>query len=441
MARTTRGALTRPELPAGSRKTLNDALHDLHRQAGWPSMRELAADVKAARLMSVPPSHSRIHDAFTKPRLPQCELLAAVVCVMGSRAHLLAPAVAPDSLWPRFYKLWLAVAEEQQAVYDTLDVAPSVPHADHGPSDSPAGRASTADATGVAGDRSPWSSAEELLRASFKFTDGTRTPPRNSSGSSQERTIAAVLPDPGASRAVFIGTSAFDELEDLPGVPNGIHDLRAVLTDARFGSFAPDRATAVLNPADASQALTPLEQASSDATDTLLVYIACHGLITRYRGELSLALPTSRPQSSFTALPYEWVRELVADSHAQRRIVILDCCFSGRALQNTMSDTDPLSAMATIEGSYVMTSSGATSLALAPSGERYTAFTGALLDTLTRGLPQGPSILDLDTIYRTVAAVLRQRGHPLPQRTSHNSIASLGLVKNAAFRTPSSHET
>jgi hypothetical protein len=37
------GALPRPELPPGPRRELNDALHDLHHQAGWPSLRTLAA--------------------------------------------------------------------------------------------------------------------------------------------------------------------------------------------------------------------------------------------------------------------------------------------------------------------------------------------------------------------------------------------------------------
>jgi hypothetical protein len=423
MARTTRGALARPELSAGPRKALNDALHDLHRQAGWPSMRELAADVKRAGLMHVPPSHTRIHDAFTKSRLPQCELLSAVVRATAQRARMLDPRIDPDVVWEHFYALWQTIAKEQQQAYAALDVvagalfddAPAPLAVAEGVSNTPAGTRVHRPPPQVAETASPPATVRSPMQ-------GLHRRPRS------------VLPDPAASRAVFIGTSVFDHLDDIPGVAAGLHDLSAAFTDPQIASFIQARTAVVHNPADASQALTPLETAAQDADDTLLLYIACHGLLSAYAGELSLALRGSRPQSSFTAVPYQWVRELVADSPAQRKIVFLDCCFSGRALEGAMSGDDVLNGVAAISGTYVMTASSSTRVAMAPRGERYTTFTGALLHTLTAGLPEGAEVLDLDTIYQNVTSLLRQRNAPLPQRSSQNTIGALGLARNMAYQ-------
>ncbi|MFB7271648.1 hypothetical protein [Streptomyces sp. NPDC056244] len=40
----------------------------------------------------------------------------------------------------------------------------------------------------------------------------------------------SVLPDPGATRAVLIGTSHYDHLESLPAVSNNLTSLAEALT-------------------------------------------------------------------------------------------------------------------------------------------------------------------------------------------------------------------
>jgi len=52
-----------------------------------------------------------------------------------------------------------------------------------------------------------------------------------------------------------------------------------------------------------------------------------------------------------------------------------------------------------IEGTYTLTATAANAVALAPLGDRYTAFTGALLGLLTKGIPDGPELLTFDQIY------------------------------------------
>src|SRR5215207_7683982 len=65
------GPLPRPDLPPGSHRDLNDALHDLHHRAGWPSLRRLATDAGC--------SHTTVSNVFSSSKLPNWGTLELVV--------------------------------------------------------------------------------------------------------------------------------------------------------------------------------------------------------------------------------------------------------------------------------------------------------------------------------------------------------------------------
>ncbi|MFG2638080.1 caspase family protein [Streptomyces sp. NPDC048362] len=133
-----------------------------------------------------------------------------------------------------------------------------------------------------------------------------------------------------------------------------------------------------------------------------------------------------------TGLPYDWVREvLLLDSRAERHVVILDCCYSGLAL-GRMSAGTGLADQAAVEGSFLLAAAAETRTALAPAGETYTAFTGALLEALRRGIPGGPALVDLGALYRHLRLTLEARGHPVPQARDRNSGAQVALGRNQA---------
>ncbi len=82
-------ALPRPELAPGPSRTLNDALHDLHHRAGWPSLRALARDTGV--------SHTTVSKTFSAPTLPTWGTLELVV-------------EALDGDTAEFHDLWLAAS-------------------------------------------------------------------------------------------------------------------------------------------------------------------------------------------------------------------------------------------------------------------------------------------------------------------------------------------
>jgi hypothetical protein len=163
----------------------------------------------------------------------------------------------------------------------------------------------------------------------------------------------------------------------------------------------------------------------------LLVYFAGHGLLDERTSDLFLALPDSGPGLLHRALRYDDVRRLVMDaSVADGKVVILDCCYSGAAMQGGMSASTSMADQARIEGSYLLTASAETKLALAPLDEPLTAFTGELLAALEHGVPDGPEYLDLDTLYWHTRRELEAKGRPVPQQRARNGGRSIALARN-----------
>jgi predicted transcriptional regulator len=240
----------------------------------------------------------------------------------------------------------------------------------------------------------------------------------------------AGLPNPDASRAVLVGVSEYSTLEELPAVPNNVATLRRLLTDPDLWGLPDEHCRTLVNPTSVEQVLDTLHTAATAATDALLFYFAGHGLLDD-RLDLHLALPGSDSDRLYRAVRYDDVRrEIVGAKRVFGKVVILDCCYSGRALLGGMSGAVELADHARVDGSYVMTASAETKLALAPPGEEYTAFTGALVDKLAHGLENGPDLLDMETIFFHVRADLQARHRPVPQQRTRNDGRAIALVRN-----------
>jgi Tol biopolymer transport system component len=242
------------------------------------------------------------------------------------------------------------------------------------------------------------------------------------------------LPDPGRSRAVLIGVSEFTTLEPLPAVANNLTALASCLQDRDLWGLPDQHCQVVAQPDTPEMVAEAVHAAAEKASDTLLVYYSGHGLVDSWTSEkLLLALPRTVTGRPHTTVPFEWVRQPLLNSRASRRIVILDCCYSGRALGTMGDSTVAVADQAFISGTFLLASAPENSPALAPPGEKYTAFTGALIELLTCGCEGGPELLDLDTIYRHVRHNLLSRGLPEPQARERNLAGSLRLVRNRAL--------
>jgi hypothetical protein len=253
------------------------------------------------------------------------------------------------------------------------------------------------------------------------------------------------LPSRNASRAVLIGCSNFQYLDSLPAVRNNIAALSKCFLNKELWGLQRENLTEVVDPITNPEMLDPIHTAAEDATDTLMIYYAGHGIVDR-RSNLLLALKGSVSNKPYTATPYENIRDIVIETRARRRIVILDCCYSGRALGtmgvSTANAAEAIAQSADAEGTFVLAAAAENTTALAPPDEEYTAFTGELVWLLENGDPDGPDLWNMDSLYRTLFHKLKARGRPAPQKRDRNTVGDMPIFRNRAKAVPKlSHTT
>ncbi|WP_104482445.1 caspase family protein [Actinokineospora auranticolor] len=230
-----------------------------------------------------------------------------------------------------------------------------------------------------------------------------------------------------SSRAVLIGVSSYhdERLPGIPVVPRCLNDLARV-----FADLAP---SVLLDQPDLSALSAGLTAAMAGVEDVLLVYYIGHGIVGR-KHELYLGMPgTDFDHPVFGSLPYEALRERVLDSPAATKIVILDCCFSGRALGEPLAD--PAGAVVgqlAIDGTYLLTSTESNRVSLILPGESHTAFTGRLLRILDSGIPAAGDYLTIDEVYRQLLASMISEGLPRPQKRGTRTADRYPIALNRA---------
>ncbi|MFF5808256.1 caspase family protein [Streptomyces sp. NPDC012746] len=213
--------------------------------------------------------------------------------------------------------------------------------------------------------------------------------------------------------AVLIGVSTYEEMDSVPSIANNIKSLRNLAADGL--GIPVGNIFTVNDPATSAEVHVAIERASEaadPASGALFIYFAGHGWTDR--GRLMLGLVGSSRSRQWSALDFNNLRIQIADSQIGSRVVVLDSCYSGAALD--VLGPEDLASSAGIAGTYVLTAANATTAALAPPGEHFTTFTGLLIKALTEGIPGGPPVINTDVLYRYVERAARERGLPLPGR-------------------------
>jgi ribosomal protein L7/L12 len=244
--------------------------------------------------------------------------------------------------------------------------------------------------------------------------------------------------DPARSRIVLVGTPAYDDptLPDVPAVANNVADLAGVLTHPDLGGFSAAHCMVAPPRSGIAQIGDLLMDAAAEAEDLLLFYYSGHGMLGPLRRELYLGLAGTRhDRLAFTALPFDAVRDACLASRARSRVVILDSCFSGRAIGETLAGTEEsVLGQIQVSGTYTLTSAPANRTALILPGERHTAFTGRMLSLMRTGSSAAGPLLSLGDVYRHLYAQLLAEGLPVPQQRGTETADQLGLVRNAVTK-------
>lgn len=235
---------------------------------------------------------------------------------------------------------------------------------------------------------------------------------------------------------MLIGAGHFPEspeLVDLPAVRENLTGLWHRLTNETTGVLTAGHCQITDPMASVAELGRAIGRAAAEASDLLLIYYAGHGLLDD-RGRLYLAVSqTLASAPKYSALGVDLLREDVGNSGAAARVLVLDCCFSGRAIEVMGDEQGLVRGQLAVAGTYTLTSTTANAPAYSLAGHRYTAFTGALLAAL-----DNPKPLSLDEIYRKVAEDLQARGLPRPQQRTTNTAGELALVRGRSVAEPPS---
>ncbi len=213
--------------------------------------------------------------------------------------------------------------------------------------------------------------------------------------------------NPQSAQVVLIGNSKYPEdktkLNDLPTVSNNVKALFRVLSDKNILGIPSKNIIPLIDETNHSTIALKIKQAAEATLDTLIVYYAGHGLVGM-DGNLYLAVgETVVKDYELTALNFETIRKQFKNSNANKKILILDCCYAGRVNQHgMMSDTPGLKTKVNIDGTYALMATGPNREAISPPGDKYTAFTRFLIEILEQGLPNDRGVITLDEIYQYI---------------------------------------
>ncbi|MFF2656246.1 tetratricopeptide repeat protein [Kitasatospora sp. NPDC058032] len=235
---------------------------------------------------------------------------------------------------------------------------------------------------------------------------------------------------------MLVGASDYTD-PDLPGLPavrRTVTDLAAHFTDPDHGIVPEKHCTVLLNEGSLPRIGQTLRDVARAAEDLLLVYFTGHGLIGGGRHDLYLALSHSEYESpEFNSLEYDKLRATVLNSRAATKIIVLDCCFSGRAVTGTMAGSGTPIAQLEVTGTYVLASSPRDQVSLSPPGEDHTAFSGRLLRLLREGIVGGPEELTVLELYKRLATTMRAENLPVPRNRGTENADQTALGLNRAF--------
>ena len=168
--------------------------------------------------------------------------------------------------------------------------------------------------------------------------------------------------------ALLIGNQNYPEASGfapLNSPHNDVMALEAVLKDPDYGRF--DEVTVLLDK-PYEDTLIAIQQAlrSKSKNDVLLIYYSGHGK-TDDNNDLYLAAPNTRSENlEITSVEARKVAKMMGDSHAEKTVLVLDCCHAGAFPAGFKSD-DAVQAQAdryaNSGGSYVLMACGAYELA------------------------------------------------------------------------------
>jgi tetratricopeptide (TPR) repeat protein len=259
---------------------------------------------------------------------------------------------------------------------------------------------------------------------------------------------------PETTLAIILGASEFpyssEHYPPMLSFENSAEDFRKYLLSAtEFG--LPQKN--LLNLFDTEKTAPQIDiviseflQRSAKQARDLLIYYVGHGSFTGPNQDYYLALRSttySNPGISSLRM-VDLARRLREDARDLRRFLILDSCFSAATFREFQSAPLKLVRVKTEEslppsGTALLCSSSRNEVSMAPSGQRYTMFSGSLLEVLRTGDARLRGDFTLEDLGERVRSYIQEkykdeavRAQVLVPDQSKGDIARIPLFRNVA---------
>lgn len=197
------------------------------------------------------------------------------------------------------------------------------------------------------------------------------------------------------SIAVLIGVSEYktdtDDFWDLPNCINNVKKLQELLQNPKICNFQPENVHLFKGKVESAETVPLFELAKERSKqDLFLIYFTGHGTLESDTLELYLAFSNTRKVAlQTTAIRIDDIISILKKSQAGRKILILDCCFSGAIKERYMGEKDVLiKSKLNTEGTFIMAASSAREPAKASPSEEYSLFSKYLIKSLDEGIQE-----------------------------------------------------
>jgi hypothetical protein len=248
---------------------------------------------------------------------------------------------------------------------------------------------------------------------------------------------------PETTAALILGASKWPHMPGLPSVASIEHSASALMDflgdESGFG-MPPENIICLFNSelppsAQLRQADTFVESmrrpegaAAPNPIRDIIIYYAGQGAYDTDGGFYLLVNESRQDQITLTSIGAtlfgEWLRRAAQGS---RVYVIVDCSFAA-GLQQGLARQWP-------QGLALLSAVGANAAAVAPAAERYTLFTGSLLEILHNGSERFPPLLSLSDIHQLVLQRIQEKytDSALPELLSIGNVGYAPLFRNQAI--------
>jgi hypothetical protein len=220
-----------------------------------------------------------------------------------------------------------------------------------------------------------------------------------------------------AKIALLIGVGKYGEgLNPLPGAVRDVEAMERVLQHPEMGQF--DQVKTLTNPDPlAMQRGIETLFADREKDDLVLLFFSGHGVKDDYsKLYFATTITAKRPNGELeksTAVPANFVHDVMRNSRSKRQVILLDCCFSGAFAEDMRAKDDGSVDVQTQlggEGRAVLTSSTSTQYSFEQQGSDLSVYTRFLVEGMETGAADldGNGVISIDELHDYAARKVQE---------------------------------